>query len=41
MKKHPEQICIIGKNMEIIGSKGSGMTYAKCFEYVKRVEREV
>jgi hypothetical protein len=34
MKKHPEQICIIG-------SKGSGMTYAGCFGYVKGVEKEV
>ena len=34
MKKYQEQICIIGKNVEIIGSK-------KCFGYAKRVEREV
>lgn len=31
MKKHREQICIIGKNVEIIGSK-------KCIEHIKRVE---
>jgi hypothetical protein len=34
MGKHPEQVCIIDKDIEMVGSK-------KCFGYIKRVEREV
>jgi hypothetical protein len=34
MKKKLEQVCIIDKNVEVVGSK-------KCIEHIKRVEREV